>query len=457
MPSLAGVTAVDPSSFPAALATINSVLHFHRDARISVTGNAASLTGAQRRILAGHDRVRILEGAAARDRSPTLSDVLSTIRACHASHAACDVTVWIDPGCVLGAPLDDIVDCCRQTGRALVDAPDNPRILVAPSAACLGDRINDDAIRPELALVDPRVWAARESHWESIIDFRDGTFVNLSTSSQRQRVFDSGARYPFWSRTHVDRLMDDHPLQTLPYVWFLAMLWFGRCGDWSADPHEYLPEGTRHLLKDLVHYLPQIVQIVPPTRYQWNALSDAMITRMLEGVPRMMPLGRGMTDTLALVDAHPWIRRYVEVGSYEGGSILTLALRFLVRDIDFYAVESFMGNLDGTVDGHPLPSRARFLDYLARYPGLRVRLVPGDSAHAAALFDDNSLDCVFIDACHATPMVLRDIDAWMPKLKRPAIIGGDDYGFDSVFAAVHARFSQVNVTPYGTIWWVLLT
>ena len=42
-----------------------------------------------------------------------------------------------------------------------------------------------------------------------------------------------------------------------------------------------------------------------------------------------------------------------------------------------------MGNKDGTMDGHRLPSRERFMHNLARYPSLRVTLVPGESALAA--------------------------------------------------------------------------
>jgi predicted O-methyltransferase YrrM len=156
---------------------------------------------------------------------------------------------------------------------------------------------------------------------------------------------------------------------------------------------------------------------------------------------------------MALVASRPSIRRYVEIGGYEGGSILTLGLRFLNRDIDFYCVESFMGNLTGTMDGHPLPSRKRFMEHMGRFPSLRVHLVPGDSALAAALFDDASVDCVFIDACHETQTVLSDIDKWLPKLRPGGVISGDDYGWDTVRAAVDQRFPNINVTPSRCIWW----
>jgi predicted O-methyltransferase YrrM len=180
-----------------------------------------------------------------------------------------------------------------------------------------------------------------------------------------------------------------------------------------------------------------------------------MIDRALDDIPRGLSLGGGsMSEVIDLVARHPRVRRYVEVGSYEGGSILTLGLRFLNRDIDFYAVESFMGSLGGTVDGWPLPSRSRFEANLARFPRARVRLVPGDSTLAAALFEDASLDFVFIDACHDTPAVLRDIEVWLPKIRPGGILAGDDYGWDSVRAAVDQRFPAANLTPSRWVWWV---
>ena len=178
---------------------------------------------------------------------------------------------------------------------------------------------------------------------------------------------------------------------------------------------------------------------------------------MLDGVPRFLSLhGGSLSETMALVSAHPAIRRYVEIGSYEGGSILALALRFANRDIQFYSVESFAGNQDGTMDGHALPSRAAYLANLGRFPTLRVQHVPGDSSLAADLFDEHSVDMLFIDACHETGAVLRDIDRWRPKLAPGAIVAGDDYGWASVAEAVALRFADVRVTPSGCVWWTEL-
>lgn len=447
------VTAADEPSFPAALGTVNSVLQFHPTARIRVIcGNAFPLTAAQRQVFAASAQVRVVE------QGP--ENAVDKIRACLDFSEGSDVVAWVDPGYVLCSPIEDVAGRCVQTGGVATDSVKASRVIFAATDArgiAVLTRWADQSDRPEpLELLDAALWCPEESHWRTIVDFRDGHFANMSQSGQRQRMFGSPGP-SFWLCSHRDRIVDGHALQTYPYLWFLAMVWFGRCSDWSADPSEYLPPAARHLFEDLIYFLPQIVQVLPRARYAWNAVTPAMIARALDGIPRMLSMDDSMRDVLELVALHPWIRRYVEIGSFEGGSILTLALRFMVRDIDFYSVESFTGNLDGTTDGRPLPSRRRFLDHLSRFPALRVRLVPGDSAHAAMLFDDGSLECVFIDGCHDTPAVLRDIDHWIPKLARPAILAGDDYNMDSVFDAVHQRFSDVNITKGGAIWWTLLT
>ncbi len=90
------------------------------------------------------------------------------------------------------------------------------------------------------------------------------------------------------------------------------------------------------------------------------------------------------------------------------------------------------------------------------FPNLRVNLVPGDSVLAASMFDDATVDFLFIDACHDTPAVLRDIDAWLPKVPLGGIVSGDDYGWESVRRAVEQRFPKVSITASGSVWWTKL-
>jgi hypothetical protein len=61
---------------------------------------------------------------------------------------------------------------------------------------------------------------------------------------------------------------------------------------------------------------------------------------------------------------------------------------------------------------------------------------------------------LFIDACHETDAVVRDIDAWIYKIAPGGTLAGDDYGWPSVAQAVASRFTEVNVCPSGCVWWI---
>jgi hypothetical protein len=507
------VTVTDYDFFPGTLATVSSVLEFHPHADVYVVNNEKrGLSEPQAACLDRHPQVRLLNSSQfARDGRYINAWELKAYAA-HDLAEGYEVIIGIDSDCLLCAKVDDQIERAHATGGFLggqdgegadyddsyraygietparnprymstslffcaVTAP-NKRVLRRWTECCNEAVFNGTGSHPghgdqgvlnavlfaenavgRVELLENRLWSQHWVYWDSIIDFHDGLFVNLSASGQRQRSFHCGGAEKFWAKDHVERVLDAHALQTYPYVWFLSMFWFGACREWSLDPLQYLPLASHHLVGDLTLFMPQIQQVYAPARALWNELTDPMIERVLNGIPRALSLGGSMTEVMQLVAAHPFVRRYVEIGSYEGGSILALGLRFANRDIDFYSVESFMGNMNGTMDGHRLPSRRAYLDNLARFPHLRVRLVPGASALAAQQFDNGGVDFLFIDACHETPAVLSDIDSWRPKLTPGAIIAGDDYGWESVRRAVDARFPGANVTPSGNVWWLRLS
>lgn len=58
--------------------------------------------------------------------------------------------------------------------------------------------------------------------------------------------------------------------------------------------------------------------------------------------------------------------------------------------------------------------------------GNRVEFIRKESMEAAKLFEDNSLDFVYIDGNHDYKYVLADIQAWYPKVKVGGWLCGDD-------------------------------
>ena len=68
-----------------------------------------------------------------------------------------------------------------------------------------------------------------------------------------------------------------------------------------------------------------------------------------------------------------------------------------------------------------------------------------DSVAAADLVEDSTLDFVFIDADHSTEGVLRDIEAWRPKLKENGTLLGHDEQWPSVQRALKSLFDEWTV------------
>ena len=56
-----------------------------------------------------------------------------------------------------------------------------------------------------------------------------------------------------------------------------------------------------------------------------------------------------------------------------------------------------------------------------------VHPIMGDSAETAKYFKDGFADFVFIDACHLYSRVSKDIDAWLPKVRKDGLICGHDF------------------------------
>lgn len=85
----------------------------------------------------------------------------------------------------------------------------------------------------------------------------------------------------------------------------------------------------------------------------------------------------------------------------------------------------------------------RLKPYFGRYEMIREL-----SVNASALFEDESIDCIFIDGDHRYEAVLQDLNAWYPKLKPGCLIVGDDYWMPQVERAVQEFFASRNKTVF---------
>ena len=85
----------------------------------------------------------------------------------------------------------------------------------------------------------------------------------------------------------------------------------------------------------------------------------------------------------------------------------------------------------------------------------QVHLIQQDTITAARLFDDQSLDFIFVDARHDFCAVLQDLTTYWPKLKPGGIFAGHDYLTHSealnYLGRLYDGYSDWSVCANGTI------
>lgn len=138
----------------------------------------------------------------------------------------------------------------------------------------------------------------------------------------------------------------------------------------------------------------------------------------------------------------------LEVGTYQGASIVWLATELLKRKKKYkiYTLDNWMDmEFSSGINTH-----FRFVQNV-HLNNLEDIIFPlyGNSS-ITGLFKYSSLDYIFLDGSHEYEAVKWDISHLLPKLKPGGKIGGHDYGFESVKKAVDAAFPSIKVFSTGT-------
>jgi cephalosporin hydroxylase len=139
---------------------------------------------------------------------------------------------------------------------------------------------------------------------------------------------------------------------------------------------------------------------------------------------------------------------FVEVGSWKGKSSAFLAVEIANsgKDIQFYCIDTWRGSQEHqNMDLNNLYDT--FLNNMKPlskyYKAIRI-----DSVEASTMFEDYSLDFVFLDADHSYEGILKDLHAWDRKIKPGGIIAGHDYkntDFIGIEKAVHEFYGENNI------------
>ena len=144
---------------------------------------------------------------------------------------------------------------------------------------------------------------------------------------------------------------------------------------------------------------------------------------------------------------------FVECGAWLGASSSYLC--DVAKDrINVYIVDTWKGSPNELTSSHKLATETDiyniFLDNMGdrKFKALRM-----ESCDAAAQFEDNSCDVVYIDMTHTYEAVKQDIECWLPKVKIGGYISGHDFWYQGVNKAVREYFGN-NITIMNASSWI---
>jgi len=150
-----------------------------------------------------------------------------------------------------------------------------------------------------------------------------------------------------------------------------------------------------------------------------------------------------------MVNHFPDNSHFVEVGSWKGRSASYMAVEIYnsKKRIKFDCVDTWLGSVEHIVPNSPFFVKELIHDkdwlYYQFLNNTRpvcdiINPVRSSSLNSVNLYENRSLDFVFIDASHEYDDVKKDILSWYPKIKKGGIIAGHDFTtFEGVKQAVH--------------------
>lgn len=137
---------------------------------------------------------------------------------------------------------------------------------------------------------------------------------------------------------------------------------------------------------------------------------------------------------------------FVEVGSWKGTSAAFLAVEIInsEKNIKLDCIDTWQGsseNIDPKSKHFEpllLEKDGLYKNYTANIEPVKhiINSIRVPSLEALKLYDDNTLDFVFIDAAHDYESVCKDIQGWLPKIRPGGLLAGHDWDCDEVRQAV---------------------
>ena len=164
-------------------------------------------------------------------------------------------------------------------------------------------------------------------------------------------------------------------------------------------------------------------------------------------------------DFIAKIEGY---RVFVEVGVFKGNSISYLADKLRHKEAMVFAVDLWEDTTQYK-DNPELMEDVKILSLLYNKQLTKTNTrhlisdIKSESSEAAHVFQDDSVDFVFLDANHDHDWVKRDILAWLPKVRKGGIIAGHDATRPEVQQVLGEVFdNKVGIDMKSSVWHKLI-
>ena len=142
---------------------------------------------------------------------------------------------------------------------------------------------------------------------------------------------------------------------------------------------------------------------------------------------------------------------FVEVGAWKGKSTAYMGVEIANsnKKIRFDCIDTWQGNPDWDEPLLKTPNALyeHFLDNIKLIKEF-VNPIRSTSVDASMLYQDKTIDCVFIDGDHEYQSVCEDINCWLPKIRAGGLLSGHDFAYEPVKKAL-ADTLKSGFVDYG--------
>lgn len=172
-------------------------------------------------------------------------------------------------------------------------------------------------------------------------------------------------------------------------------------------------------------------------------------------IPTMRDPGqiKGLNDLYQWAKSIAEIKLAVEIGTFTGQNAIIMASYFE----KIIAIDPWVNGYDNTdiassVDFNEVEKifNERILNYK------NIIHIRKTSIEAASLFEDQSIDLVYIDGDHQEESVIKDINCWKPKIKKNGILAGHDFNFTSVQNAINKTIPNKDIKQFCDASWAII-